>query len=220
MDTHPYLFENSDEIGSVKIITDPEVIIAEQKRQYSIAVQKGVPTSYFDIGVVSEDEWYATIRDCVILANGNPGVYVRFICKKGRYQNAYNVVVIPYFENQLMLSRQFIHSERKWVWQTPRGFGEPNLGAEQNAAKELNEEVGYVADKLVCIYERDDNTAVFFAKMSNISPFLPTSDEREITDIKWIYLKELKNLILLGEITDCDIIRAYVYLDEYGFPQD
>jgi len=159
-----------------------------------------------------------TLRDCVILASGKSGAYVRFICKKGRFQNATNVVIIPFYKDMIMLSRQYSHTDRKWVWQTPRGFGEYGLNAEQNALKELNEEVGFVAKEFIRVFESDDDNAIFMARMDNQHELLPSTDEGEISQIRWISLSNLKPLILSGEVTDSFVVRLFVYLSEYGFP--
>lgn len=218
--THPYLFFSPGDQKAIEIVTDLVEIRKAQKEWYHKADELGLPNSYFDIGVISEDEWYLTIRDLVTFPNGERGLYVRFVCKKGRFQNAANVIVIPFHEEKLMISRQFIHTDRKWRWQSPRGFGEFGLSAEENAAKELREEIGCEAEEFIRIF-RDDNDSdnvIFLARLAYQASLRPLSKEVEIQKIDWVSLDELKDLILSGNIVDQELTRLYIYLSEYGFP--
>ena len=52
------------------------------------------------------------------------------------------VVTVPVCEEHYALLRQFRHAIRREQYAFPRGFGEEGLSAEENAAKELEEELG------------------------------------------------------------------------------
>ena len=51
------------------------------------------------------------------------------------------VVVVPVWEGKLVLLEQFRHAPRRLQTAFPRGFGEDGLTAEENACKEIREEL-------------------------------------------------------------------------------
>ena len=52
------------------------------------------------------------------------------------------VVTIPVYDGKFVLIKQYRHAIRSIQYAFPRGFGEDGLSAEENAVKELSEEVG------------------------------------------------------------------------------
>jgi ADP-ribose pyrophosphatase len=218
MESHPELFRNPVGPGVVRIIRDRDSFLRGQAALYRLANSLGKPEVFYDLGVVSEDDWYVVLRDLVEFPNGQPGAYVRFVCKRGGFQNAANVAIVPCFGSRVLISRQFIHRDRTWHWQTPRGFGEPGLSAEDNAAKELMEEIGCVARRFQRIDRGTSDCAVFLAVLPMEVRLPPSLVEFEIDDIEWITLPELRYRILEGTVTDPETMLAFVFLLENGFP--
>lgn len=54
------------------------------------------------------------------------------------------IVVIPKYHNKYLLLKQFRHAIRTEQYAFPRGFGEDGLTGEENAKKELSEEINAI----------------------------------------------------------------------------
>ena len=90
------------------------------------------------IGVAYRSPYSMMVVDLVRVPGGEPFAYERLVPAA----TGSAVVTIPRYENQFVLLRQFRHAMRGEQYAFPRGFGEDGLAAEENAAKELGEELG------------------------------------------------------------------------------
>ena len=59
------------------------------------------------------------------------------------------VAVLPIIANKIGLMRVWRHQLNKFMWQSPAGFVEQGTNAEENAQRELKEETGFRAMKLI-----------------------------------------------------------------------
>jgi ADP-ribose pyrophosphatase len=211
MHEFPELFRNLGEPGEIKIIYDPDRIRSEQKRIQSELRAKGKPEDYINIGILSEDEWFWVVRDLVEFPDGYVWGYIRFINRMSNEVGGFNVVLMCVQGDQVLMIRKFRHEARGWNWEFPRGFGEPGLTAEENAAMELEEETGAKAACLVMltnVKEDKGGTAVFYAEISQEQKI--TIDTREgISSYRWVSLTELEELVTQGKLSDWFSIWAY-----------
>jgi hypothetical protein len=122
MKEHPSLFRNSGEMGEIKIINDPERIKIEQKRIRNELRKNGQPESWIKIGLLSEDEWFWTVRDMVEFPGGKMGGYIRSINRKSNEVGGFNVILMCVQNDQVLLVRKYRHEERRFSWDFPRGF--------------------------------------------------------------------------------------------------
>ncbi|MET7616999.1 NUDIX hydrolase [Streptomyces sp. NPDC005408] len=120
----PELFVNPP--GGIEILTDPASVAAAG-------------------GVVYEDPYVMLLRDPVRFPDGRTGTYIRSIGTTAEP----GCVVLPLLDGEVVLVEHFRHATRSWLWEVPRGFGTSGLGGEQNAAKELREEIGAGVRELI-----------------------------------------------------------------------
>ncbi|MCX4584446.1 NUDIX hydrolase [Streptomyces sp. NBC_01481] len=120
----PELFVNPP--GGIEILSDPESVAAAG-------------------GVVYEDPYVMVLRDPVRFPDGRTGTYIRSIGTTAEP----GCVVLPLLDGEVVLVEHFRHATRSWLWEVPRGFGTPGLAGEQNAAKELREEIGADVRELI-----------------------------------------------------------------------
>lgn len=112
-------------------------------RQFQIILDEKTVRDYCDkssrkIGLLYRSPYTMLLVDLVTDPEGNVFPYERIIpCAP---KNA--VVVVPMLNDKYVLLRQFRHSMRKEQYAFPRGYGEPDLTVEENAAKEISEELG------------------------------------------------------------------------------
>ena len=119
----PDLFIQSEDL---LIITDPDT------------VNEYVADSGQRLGVVYKSQWNTMLVDLVKNKNGDLFSYDRLIGTS----TGVPVVTIPVYDGKFVLIKQYRHAIRSIQYAFPRGFGEDGLSAEENAVKELSEEVG------------------------------------------------------------------------------
>lgn len=211
MKSHPDLFRNTGETGEITIIHDVKRIWAEQKRIRAELRANGSPEEWIEIGVLAEDQWFWVVRDLVEFPNGKISGYIRFINRKSNELGGFNVIMMCSNNNQILLIRKYHHEERGFFWEFPRGFGEPGLTAEENALKELEEEIGVKAKRLKLLSmvgEGKGGTAVFYAEIAPEQTITLDVGEGIITH-QWVSVEELDGLVRQGHLQDWFSIWAY-----------
>ena len=107
--------------------------------------------------------------------------------------------------------RKFRHEERNWTWEFPRGFGEPGLSAEENARKELLEEIGVEPmrmELLTEVKEEKGGTCVYYAELSPKHQI--KLDEGEgLGEFRWVTFAELDEFVKKGQLSDWFSLWAY-----------
>ena len=114
-----------------------------QDERLSIVFDEGEVKSFVSrtgktIGVAYRSPYNLMVVDLVRAPGGEPFAYERLVAAS----TGSTVVTIPCYQGQYALLRQFRHSLRGEQYAFPRGFGEDGLSAEENASKELEEELG------------------------------------------------------------------------------
>jgi ADP-ribose pyrophosphatase len=211
MKEYPALFRNTGEMGEIKIITNPKQIKVEQKRIREELRKKGSPASWIEIGLLSEDQWFWVVRDMVEFPDGKIGGYIRFINRMTNEAGGFNVILMCVQNNKVLMIRKYRHETRSWSWEFPRGFGEAGLTAEENAQKELQEEIGAKATQLTLLAnaaEQKGGTAVFYAEIAPEQKI--TLDVGEgIASYRWVSQPELDDLVSQGKLVDWFSLWAY-----------
>ena len=123
MDERPECFQNT---GPIYIVKDWTVIEEYQQRTGKT------------IGVCYESEYNIFVVDLVYEHEGEFFCYERILpaTPKG------SVVCVPEYNSQYILLKQYRHSMRDYQYAFPRGYAAPELTGEQNACKEIEEELG------------------------------------------------------------------------------
>ncbi len=210
MKLHPDLFRNDDEPGAIKIIKNQTRILEEQAKIRKKLESEGKPTCWIDIGILSEDQWFYVVRDMVEFPDGKVGGYIRFINRKS-HEGGFNVILLCRRHDRILMIKRFRHEHRDWSWEFPRGFGEAGLSAEENAAKELVEEIGVIPSQLIQLAnvpESSGGTAVFCAEIPD-SKKIKTDEGEGIADYRWVSIAKLEQLIVQGQLTDWFSLWAY-----------
>ncbi|MDH6145400.1 ADP-ribose pyrophosphatase [Kitasatospora sp. GP30] len=137
----PELFRNDPD--GIQILTTPaEAAAAEQ----AVHDRGGTaPVAAAQSGVVYADPYVTLLRDPVRFPGGGLGLHLRMLGTAG----APGVVVLPVLPDGVLLLEHYRHATRSWHLEAPRGYGEPGADDEQNARRELAEELGARADELL-----------------------------------------------------------------------
>lgn len=206
----PSLFSN--ERALLNIILDPKIIAEWEAKKEAELKQKGLPLEWAKIGVILDDPYNLIVRDLVQFPDGDMRGYGRSIATAS-LRGGKGVVVLPEYEGKIMLLHLYRHAMRQWHYEVPRGYGEPNIPAIENAHKEVEEETGGKVSELVSLGEFYNNTgyesasvALFYAKLSSVGT--PEINEG-IESFVWLTVKELEEWIADEKITDGFTIAAY-----------
>jgi ADP-ribose pyrophosphatase len=210
IESHPELFDNENAL--FEIITDAEVITAWVEEKKKDLTRRGLPEKWGDIGVVFEGPYIIVIRDLVKFPSGRLGSYFRIINYadlKGGQASA----ILPVMSGKVLLMKQFRHPTRKWHWEVPRGFGEPNTTPEENAKKELLEEINGKVEELIDIGPYNSNTGIegvkvqlFYGKLKSLGDI---NRDEGIVSCKLVPVKQIEAMIRNAEITDGFTIAAF-----------
>lgn len=208
--SRPYLFDNQGAL--LQIITDYQTMQQWQLERKALLKMNKQHLSFSKLGVVLEDPYFLVVRDLVQFPDGSMNSYSR-ILGQANLRGGRGVVVLPVFQGKIMLLHQYRHPTRKWHYEIPRGFGEPNTPAEENARKEIEEETGGKIAELVDLGEFYNNTgleadavSLFYARLDSFGA--PNTNEG-IESFMWLDISEFEQWIADEKITDGFTIAAY-----------
>lgn len=195
---HPELFMNIEN-ASISILT-------EEAERRKVEEETGRKT-----GIVYEDDYIFVVRDAVRFPSGKRGTYLRLF-NRGIHGGT---VILPVTENgKIVMIRHFRHATRKFHYELPRGMYEPGLTVEENAEKELKEEIGAVPVKIVPLGDIYPDTGLLSHKVSYYYALvgedaLQIQDEEEgITEIIGFTREEVEKMIEEGQIQDGFTLNA------------
>ncbi|MCD8117315.1 MAG: NUDIX hydrolase [Oscillospiraceae bacterium] len=197
MEERPELFRQND---GLRIITALADICAYERRTGQI------------IGVRYRSPYYMLVQDLVQNAQGEVFFYDRLLPAVP----AGAVAMLPVYQGKYVLLHQFRHAIRDYQYGFPRGFGEPGLSPEENAQKELREELGGRAARielLGTIYPDSGLTStgvsVYRCDMESVSL---QADHEQIENIVFLSSDELQQWVRDGKITDSFTLAAILLL--------
>jgi len=208
--SNPELFKNDGAL--LEIITDSSVIAAWKAERKATLASQGFPEEWGEIGVVYEDPYIKILRDLVKFPSGRLGSYFR-ILNSADLKGGQATVVLPVLNGKVLLMRQFRHPTRSWHWEVPRGFGEPNTSPEENAKKELQEEVGGEIAQLIDLGRYHSNTGIEGGAvrlfLAHLKSFGEANQDEGIEFFKLMEPSEIEEMIKDSRITDGFTIAVF-----------
>jgi ADP-ribose pyrophosphatase len=130
----PERFENPK--GDIyEILLDPERIAHAQSEARRVRVRDGMPSDDLRVGVLAEDPYLLVVRDAVKFADGTYGLYNRLMVPSG-------AAILPVHDGRIVLLDRFRHGTRAWHLEIPRGSFSGEGTHEDEARRELQEEIG------------------------------------------------------------------------------
>jgi ADP-ribose pyrophosphatase len=200
IEAYPELVEAPADGSGIRILTDPAVVFAEQARLRAA----GQEASWTEFGVLSEDPWLYVLRDLVQFPDGRRNGDTRVINRKTLESGSGGICVLPVCYGRIVLLKHYRHAPRQFLWEIPRGFGELGVSPEDNARRELREEVGAEAIRVVPM------GWFFVAEIDEPAPNWRIEAAVDgIVDQQRVTPAELRRMILEGEVVDVFTIAAY-----------
>lgn len=205
---YPAMFTNLE--GEITILLEQDEIRNVEAIAAQRLKQKQLPTEWAEVGIVYTDQYQFILRDAVRFPNGELGTYIRIIQPP---KSSRGVVILPVYQDKVLLIRHFRHATRNWHIEIPRGFGEQDLSSQENAERELIEEISTKPLHLISIGEMHVNTGItsqcvdiFYTQIESIGK--PDYAEG-IKSYLLVEVLELERMIRDREITDSFTIAAY-----------
>ena len=193
--------------GPIKIITDEMVINAWNKK----CQEEGPINS--SIGIVLDDPYVIAIRDLVEFPDGSRNGYLRIYSRAYLEGGSAGVVILPVRDNKILLMHNFRHATRAWHWEVPRGFGEVDKTAEEQANIEMQEEVSADIAEIINLGTFYNNTGLegdpVNLFMGRIKTEGVVNTDIGVDQLRWVTVEELEAMIASAEITDGFTIAAY-----------
>jgi ADP-ribose pyrophosphatase len=156
------------------------------------------------------NKWLSLREDLVELPDGRTTIYGVVTCGQC-------VGILPFLDPEtVILIRQYRYVSRRMTWEMPTGGVHTGESIEAAAQRELCEEIGYRAGRLipVCSYHTSksvlDETAHLFLGRDMVKLTLPP-DETEFIEVRPFPFAEVLKMVLSGEIVDSMTILAVLY---------
>ncbi|MEO3783779.1 NUDIX hydrolase [Actinocorallia sp. B10E7] len=204
----PELFINPPQ-APYEILTDPDEVAGVERAVGRALADRGHPSEWARTGVVYEDPYGMILRDAVRMPDGGPGTYIRFVTPV----NTPGVVLLPVWRGRILLIRHFRHSTRRWHLEIPRGSGMPGTSPEDNARRELLEEIGAEAAALTPLGVVHPDTGLTATAVhlfhAAVDDYGPPEEHEGIDRIIPATPAEVADLIRTGELTDGFALAAY-----------
>jgi ADP-ribose pyrophosphatase len=207
--THPELFVNPSKGGFTILLNEEEIREAEASIKESLK-KRGLPTEWAEVGIAYEGLWGLVLRDAVRFPDGSLGTYYRLISTK----NTQGVVVLPFYQEHIILVRRFRYATRAWHLEVPVGSGIDELSGRELAEKELREEIGGTVIRLISIGCMEagpglasESAEIFYA---DIEAYEGPNREAGIDEILLVTVSKFERMIRNNEITDLFTILAYI----------
>ena len=134
----PHLFDNPSSNG-FRILLDEDSIRAVEAEVTQRLAQQGRPSGWAEVGIVYEDQYIVVLRDAVRFPDGHLDTYIRILPRDERPSG---VAVLAMLDGRIVLLRHFRHATRAWHLEILRGFGSPGSSPEEDARREIAEEIG------------------------------------------------------------------------------
>jgi ADP-ribose pyrophosphatase len=142
-------------------------------------------------------------RDKVLMPNGREVVM-------DVIRHPPSAIIAPIPEpGHVVLIRQYRYPVNRWLWELPAGSVDEGETPEQAARRECHEEIGQVPDTIVRLGSMFPTPGycdeeMFFFRASGLSTSAEAAalDEDEDIEVRVFTLKEARDMVRRGEITD------------------
>jgi len=125
-----------------EILLDRDRIAHAQAEAVRARRRDGLSTDDTRVGILADDPYLMLTRDAVRFADGSYGLYNRLMVPSG-------AAILPVLGDRLVLLNRFRHGTRRWHLEAPRGSFSGTASHEEDARRELFEEIGANAVEMI-----------------------------------------------------------------------
>jgi len=189
----------------LQVLTDEAEIRNAQRAAREARRGAGLAAGDLRVGVLLDDPYLLVMRDAVRFPDGQLGLYNRLV-------TAPNVVILPLIEDRVVLIHRFRHGTRRFHYEAPRGIASGWDRLEDDARRELKEEIGADASELVDLGELHPYSGIcnemmrlYLARIARIGK--PDIHE-SIARVEAFSTSALEGMIRDGTITDAPTLAV------------
>jgi len=202
----PDRFTNPD--GDIyEILLEPDVIARAQRDAAASRRAEGLPSDDIRVGVLAVDPYLLIMRDAVRFADGRYGLYNRLLVPSG-------AAILPLLDGAVALLHRFRHGTRAWHLEVPRGAFSGSGTREEEARRELLEEIGAAPTEMIDLGQLhsttgclDEEHQLYLARITSLG----RADRHEAIDrIALLPVAEVEHLIADGTITDGPTLAVFL----------
>jgi ADP-ribose pyrophosphatase len=191
-----------------EILLDRDRIAHAQSEALRTRRQAGMSTHDVRVGVLADDPYLLVTRDAVRFADGSYGLYNRLMVPSG-------AAVLPVLrDGRIVLLHRFRHGTRTWHLEAPRGSFSGTTSHEEDARRELSEEIGADAGELIdlgflhsttgCL---DEEHHLYIARIETVGA--PEKHEA-ILELTHLTVREMEAGISSSAITDGPTLALFL----------
>jgi ADP-ribose pyrophosphatase len=159
---------------------------------------------------VYANPWMRLREDLAELPDGRTTVYGVVECKPA-------VGVLPFLDEQtVVLVGQYRYVARRFLWEMPTGGVRAGEGLEDAAGRELAEEAGYAADRLVklCAFDSsksivEETAHIYLAE--GLRPVSGETDDTEFIEVRAFPFADVLRMVEASEIRDAMTVVAVLH---------
>jgi len=196
--------------GGFTIVLDANEIGKAEAEVASWLEKRGLPAAWAQVGITFQDAFLLLLRDAIRYPDGSLGTYIRV---SSQWERGPGTAILPHYQGQILLLSHFRHATRNWHLEIPRGYGTRGLSLNENARKELKEEVGAVTSRLVSLGQvhpdtgmTSDVTELFYA---DIESYTGIEELEGVARMVPVAVTDFEQLIRDSKITDTFTVAAY-----------
>ena len=167
----------------------------------------GLPASDTRVGVLAEDPYLFVMRDAVRFADGSYGLYNRLMVPSG-------AAIFPVMDGRIVLLNRFRHGTRSWHLEAPRGSLSGEGTHEDEARRELFEEIGARATEMIELGDMHSTTGcldeVHHLYMARVRGIGAPDKHEAIVEFCSLTVEETERRIAAGDITDGPTLALFL----------
>jgi ADP-ribose pyrophosphatase len=148
------------------------------------------------------------------------------ISKAGKNFDAFKVieadavVILPMIGNKVVMERQYRYPIGKYIYELPAGHINKKENTAKAAIRELEEETGYHAGRIIHMFDAyptpGTNTLKYcFYLASDLTPSKTSMDKDEIISVKLVPFEKTLNMIRQNSIEDCKTAMSLLYYGKF-----
>jgi ADP-ribose pyrophosphatase len=205
----PDLFVNPSGAAFEILLDEAQIHLAEEQSKTRLT-EDGLPPEWATVGIAYQDQYLFLLRDAVRYVDGSLGTYIRFV---GPADKPSGVMILPVFQGKILLIRHFRHATRTSHLEFPAGAIEADISAEECARRELAEEIGGSASRLINLGHLHSDVGMsgafldlFYAEVEHYGP-LDTLEG--ISEVVGVTPAEFEDLVRRNDITAAETIAAF-----------
>jgi ADP-ribose pyrophosphatase len=190
-----------------EILLDPARIEHAQSEARAHRMRGGLPHDDIRVGVLAEDPYLLVMRDAVRFADGSYGLYNRLLVPSG-------AAILPIHDGRIVLLNRFRHGTRMWHLEAPRGSFSGQGTHEDEARRELHEEIGADAGEFIDLGTLHSTTGcldeahhLYMARINSLG--VPDRHEA-IVELCSFTIADTEARIASGEITDGPTLALFL----------